>query len=63
MKIVVVVKGGMVQEVFATSYEAGVDVIDLDVPAFVSDNEQSEFDEKEREVEEMRQSADWLPVW
>ena len=63
MKIVVVVKGGMVQEVFATSYEADVDVIDLDVPAFVSDNEQSEFDEKEREVEEMRQSADWLPVW
>lgn len=63
MKIVVVVKGGMVQEVFATSYEADVDVIDLDVPEFVSDDEQSEVDEKEREVEEMRQSADWLPVW
>ena len=63
MKIVVVVKGGMVQEVFATSYEADVDVIDLDVPEFVSNDEQSEVDEKEREVEEMRQSDDWLPVW
>lgn len=35
MKLVVVVRGGIVREVFATSYEADVEVIDLDVPEFM----------------------------
>lgn len=63
MDIVIVVKGGMVQEVFATSYEASVEVIDLDAPDFISKEEQIEVEEKEERVEEMRNSALWLPVW
>lgn len=63
MKLVVVVRGGIVREVFATSYEADVEVIDLDVPDFVTDNEQAEFDALEEQVEDLRKSTDWVSVW
>ena len=63
MKLVVVVKGGIVQEVFATSYEADVEVIDLDVPDFVTDDEQAEFDALEEQVEDLRKSPDWVSAW
>jgi len=63
MKLVVVVKGGIVQEVFATSYEADVEVIDLDVPDFVTDDEQAEFDALEERVEDLRKSPDWVSAW
>ena len=63
MKLVVVVRGGIVREVFATSYEADVEVIDLDVPDFVTDDEQAEFDALEEQVEDLRTSTDWVSVW
>ena len=63
MKRVVVVRGGIVREVFATSYEADVEVIDLDVPDFVTDDEQAEFDALEEQVEDLRKSTDWVSVW
>lgn len=63
MKLVVVVRGGIVREVFATSYEADVEVIDLDVPDFVTDDEQTEFDALEEQVEDLRKSTDWVSVW
>lgn len=63
MKLVVVVKGGIVREVFATSYEADVEVVDLDVPDFVTDDEQAEFDAQEERVEDLRKSSDWVSVW
>lgn len=63
MKLVVVVRGGIVQEVLATSYEADVEVIDLDVPDFVTDDEQAEFDALEERVEDLRKSPDWVSVW
>ncbi|WP_373222265.1 hypothetical protein [Flavonifractor plautii] len=63
MKLVVVVRGGIVREVFATSYEADVEVIDLDVPDFVTDDEQAEFDALEEQVEDLRKSTDWVSVW
>lgn len=63
MKIAIVVKGGMVQDVFATSYDADVEVIDLDAPEFATENELAEFNAKERQVEDIRKSVDWLPVW
>ena len=62
MKLVVVVRGGIVREVFATSYEADVEVIDLDVPDFVTDDEQAEFDALEEQVEDLRKSTDWVSV-
>ena len=63
MKLVVVVRGGIVREVCATSYEADVEVIDLDVPDFVTDDEQAEFDALEEQVEDLRKSTDWVSVW
>lgn len=63
VKVVIVVKGGIVREVFATSYEADVEVIDLDVPDFVTDDEQAEFDAQEERVEDLRKSSDWVSVW
>lgn len=63
MKLVVVVRGGIVREVFAASYEADVEVIDLDVPDFVTDDEQAEFDALEEQVEDLRKSTDWVSVW
>lgn len=63
VKVVIVVKGGIVQEVFATSYKADVEVIDLDVPDFVTDDEQAEFDALEERVEDLRKSSDWVSVW
>lgn len=63
MKIVVIVKGGMVRKVYATSYAVDVEVIDLDVPEGATAEEIVEFNAMEKQVEEMRQSADWLPVW
>ena len=63
MKLVVVVRGGIVREDFATSYEADVEVIDLDVPDFVTDDEQAEFDALEEQVEDLRKSTDWVSVW
>lgn len=63
MKLVVVVRGGIVREVFDTSYEADVEVIDLDVPDFVTDDEQAEFDALEEQVEDLRKSTDWVSVW
>ena len=63
MKLVVVVRGGIVREVFAASYEADVEVIDLDVPDFVTDDEQAEFDALEKQVEDLRKSTDWVSVW
>ena len=63
MKLGVGVRGGIVREVFATSYEADVEVIDLDVPDFVTDDEQAEFDALEEQVEDLRKSTDWVSVW
>ena len=63
MEVVVVVKGGMVQQVFSTSSDVSVEVLDLDYPEFITEKEQYDFDAKEKQVEEMRQSANWLPVW
>lgn len=39
MKVVIVVKGGMVQQVFSTSSDVSVEVLDLDYPEFVTEEE------------------------
>lgn len=63
MEVVIVVKGGMVQEVFSKGGEVSVEVLDLDCPEFVTEEEQFDFDAKEKQVEEMEQSPDWISVW
>ena len=63
MEVVVVVKGGMVQLVFANSTDVSVEVLDLDVPEYVTESEQHDFDQKEKQVKEMAESQDWHNVW
>ncbi len=63
MEVVVVVKGGMVQLVFSNSTDVSVEVLDLDVPEYVTESEQHDFDQKEKQVKEMAESPDWHNVW
>lgn len=63
MEVVVVVKGGMVQLVFANSTDVSVEVLDLDVPEYVTESEQHDFDQKEKQVKEMAESPDWHNAW
>lgn len=63
MEVVIVVKGGMVREVFSKGGEVSVEVLDLDCPAFVTEEERYDFDSKEQMVEEMRKSPDWTSEW
>lgn len=63
MKVVIVVKGGMVQQVFSTSSDVSVEALDLDYPEFVTEEERYDFDTKEKQVKEMEQSPDWISIW
>ena len=63
MKVVIVVKGGMVQQVCSTSSDVSVEVLDLDYPEFVTEEERYDFDTKEKQVKEMEQSPDWISIW
>ena len=63
MKVVIVVKGGMVQQVFSTSSDVSVEVLDLDYPEFVTEGARYDFDTKEKQVKEMEQSPDWISIW
>lgn len=63
MKVVIVVKGGMVQQVFSTSSDVSVEVLDLDYPEFVTEEERYDFDTKEKQIKEMEQSPDWISIW
>ena len=63
MKVVIVVKGGMVQQVFSTSSDVSVEVLDLDYPEFVTEEERYDFDTIEKQVKEMEQSPDWISIW
>ena len=63
MQVIIVVKGGMVQTVYADSEEVGVEVLDLDEPAFLTEAERKEFDSMKKRVEEMQNDPGWLPVW
>ena len=63
MKVVIVVKGGMVQQVFSTSSDVSVEVLDLDYPEFVTEEERYDFDTKEKQVKEMEQSPDRISIW
>ena len=49
MDVAIVVKGGMVQAVYSTSYEVDVEVLDLDPPTAMTPEEELDFDEKERD--------------
>ena len=63
MDVMVVVKGGMVRQVFSTSSEGSGVVLALDCPECGSEEGQFDVDAKGKQVEEMEQSPDWISVW
>lgn len=63
MDVAIIVKGGMVQAVYSTSYDVDVEVIDLDPPTAMTPEEALDFDELEKRAEDMKNSDRWLPMW
>ena len=59
-KIVIVVRGGLVETVFGTSdADVSVTVLDTDRPAFETPEEQEAFDTMEEEIKQMESDSGW----
>lgn len=61
--IIVEVKGGIVQTVYATNKNVGVEVIDLDAPDFATPEELKEYDQLQERMDDIRKSDGWHYVW
>lgn len=59
MDVAIVVRGGMVQAVYSKRDDLDVEVFDLDVPVYVTAEEQFDFDQKENQVKEIVESPEW----
>lgn len=62
MKIIIEVKGGLVQAVYANG-DVDVEVVDLDVSDFPDDDEQANADAREAEMNRTIQQKGWRNVW
>jgi len=62
-KVVVVVKGGLVQNVYAKRKDIEIEVIDLDVSDFPDDDEIEEKETNEQRLEEIEKSKSFKIVW
>lgn len=65
MKIIIEVCGGLVQRIFAPSgmEDISVEVVDLDVSDFATDEEKAEVEEREEYMEEIANDASWQQVY
>lgn len=63
LQVVIVVEGGMVQNVYANGSELQVHVIDLDVSDYPDDDEIEEKENNVKELEEIRKSGSFQCVW
>ncbi len=63
MDVAIVVRGGMVQAVYSKRDDLDVEVFDLDVPVYVTAEEQFDFDQKENQVKEIVESPEWRCAW
>ena len=54
IKVVVVVEGGVVQDVYSSNLHTDIEVIDLDVSSFPEDIELEEIEDRVKEVKELR---------
>lgn len=63
MDVAIVVRGGMVQAVYSKRDDLDVEVFDLDVPVYVTSEEQFDFDQKENQVKEIVESPEWRCAW
>lgn len=63
MDVAIVVRGGMVQAVYSKRDDIDVEVFDLDVPVYVTAEEQFDFEQKENQVKEIVESPEWRCAW
>lgn len=63
MDVAIVVRGGMVQAVYSKRDDLDVEVFDLDVPVYVTAEEQFDFEQKENQVKEIVESPEWCCAW
>lgn len=63
MDVAIVVRGGMVQAVYSKRDDLDVEVFDLDVPVYVTAEEQFDFEQKENQVKEIVESPEWRCAW
>lgn len=62
MKVIVKVRGGLVEAVYADG-DVDVDVVDLDVSDFPDEGEQEAADTREAEMNEIITQNGWRNVW
>ena len=63
MDVAIAVRGGMVQAVYSKRDDLDVEVFDLDVPVYVTAEEQFDFEQKENQVKEIVESPEWRCAW
>lgn len=62
VRVAIEVEGGLVQAVYSDA-SVSVEVYDLDVPEFPTEEEQKEIDSKAAALEHLKNSASWEAVW
>lgn len=62
MKIIIEVKGGLVQAVYANG-DVDIEVVDLDVSDFPDEGEQESADRRREEMETIVKQKGWKNVW
>lgn len=63
MDVAIVIRGGMVQAVYSKRDDLDVEVFDLDIPVYVTAEEQFDFEQKENQVKEIVESPEWRCAW
>lgn len=63
VSVAIEVSGGMVQNVYSDGERVGVDVYDLDVSDFPDDGEEEASEQREDELEKIKNNPDWSHIW
>ena len=62
-KVVIIVAGGLVQDVYATTEDIEVEVLDLDEPSYATKEEEKETKRRIRAAEKIIKSNKYKHVW
>ncbi len=63
MKIAIIVAGGLVQDVYATTEDIEVEILDLDEPSYATKEEEKEIRRNIRAAEKISKSNKYKHVW
>ena len=63
VSVAIEVSGGMVQDVYSDGERVCVDVYDLDVSDFPDDGEEEASEQREDELEKIKNNPDWSHIW